>query len=1083
MKIKCKILFFSLLTCTGVNAALAQTLRLTEIAYEEWFFSDDDGDFGNGWIELKNNSSDSILISNYSLKLNNETTEYFLPELKLPSGEHLFIWLSGKNKTSDINNLHAPWFASQNVNKFVLRNLINENDSDSVTVYSRPYWYETHALLEFNNSLAWFNTDTGTPGKQNISRGLWKRTSTFSQFQGRDSSPNGALFFNNKFWILEGWLGGGGESAAISDVWCSEDGRNWIKKNDQAPYYPYSAFVVFQDKMWAFDGNAYFSNDGVTWTKVAENLPFTYHSRAAILNNEIFVLDGNAVHKSSDGINWITIQQNTPWESRLFASFFSFKNKLWMFGGGTYYFTDEDKYFNDVWSSVDGVNWEIETDEAEWIGRLWPGSMVFDNKLWVMGGWRYQDISDPYYGNRNDVWYSEDGRNWKELKSANSWLPRHAPLVWATGESLWISSGFLNNYGLHNDVWTIGAFKTTSQTEFYLNDDQSPSLLSSWSTDENGEDGLPPLGFNYDFQNFNITRPRIFLTSNDSLSFEGEKTTLTIGNEKDSTLLSIESNGYLTAFVNLNNFATLVLKTKDTPNILSAKSQSKLLMESSPGDSVRVNARELNNVVFSGGVYQLSQNTLIKNSATFLNANLFGDSSLRYTANASLRLKSTTDSLVVTKLEFPGDYPPGKLIAESQIFINRVRSTVDSIQFGNGKIILNNSILGAKSLKNANAVSYLVTNDTSRFELTKGAGEEVIPIGTNFSYNPILFTSSAGTFKFSITSIDTLDQFLSSVNLVWRINPLQSSMEEYDVQFYWENLNKNATFSSVYMAVYQYSKDGWNQSSVDVSESTNNSIHFQTNLTGFFFVGDNRQRQRLSSTHLEAQYGDIFDILPITVSSGLPTEVISLDNIVTIENNNLNIKGAGNGKLVVKQLGDSVYAPLIDTIYFIINKRDLLVEVLNPKRKVGETDPIFQLKFEGFAYNDTVDNSNVSPEVSTSSDLFSPAGIYDLTINGDHLNYKYLLKQKKFLIVGSEDLQYFPNPTSGYLDVILNENLLGDVRISIIDLNGVEIFAKTFSIEYNNSLQLLLPDTVNPGLYCIMVEGENFKKTGRLRVQ
>ena len=54
---------------------------------------------------------------------------------------------------------------------------------------------------------------------------------------------------------------------------------------------------------------------------------------------------------------------------------------------------------SDVWHSPDGVNWTCATDSARWPARYGHTSVIFDNKIWVLGG------ATTYAGEDNDVWY------------------------------------------------------------------------------------------------------------------------------------------------------------------------------------------------------------------------------------------------------------------------------------------------------------------------------------------------------------------------------------------------------------------------------------------------------------------------------------------------------------------------------------------------------------------------------------------------------------------------------------------------------------------------------------------------------
>ena len=104
--------------------------------------------------------------------------------------------------------------------------------------------------------------------------------------------------------------------------------------------------------------------------------------------------------------------------------------------------TPARRYYNDVWSSPDGVRWERHTEHAPWAARQYHDVAVFDGRMWVLEG---------YSGaNRNDVWYSEDGTNWYELPGT-PWSPRHAASVFAFDEALWVVAG--NN--MQPDVWKL----------------------------------------------------------------------------------------------------------------------------------------------------------------------------------------------------------------------------------------------------------------------------------------------------------------------------------------------------------------------------------------------------------------------------------------------------------------------------------------------------------------------------------------------------------------------------------------------------------------------------------------------------
>ena len=63
------------------------------------------------------------------------------------------------------------------------------------------------------------------------------------------------------------------------------------------------------------------------------------------------------------------------------------------------------------------------------------GSVVFDGKLWVFGGWAARPTQAL-----NDVWYSSDGVIWQPQAERAPWTPRF-PVAIVFKDKIWIYSG------------------------------------------------------------------------------------------------------------------------------------------------------------------------------------------------------------------------------------------------------------------------------------------------------------------------------------------------------------------------------------------------------------------------------------------------------------------------------------------------------------------------------------------------------------------------------------------------------------------------------------------------------------------
>ena len=115
-----------------------------------------------------------------------------------------------------------------------------------------------------------------------------------------------------------------------------------------------------------------------------------------------------------------------------------FNNKIWVIGGA---YIDSK---NDVWYSADGINWTKATNNAGWEARNNHTSIVFDNKMWVIGG---SDGGTP----KNDVWYSADGINWTKATNNPGWTARYGHTSVVFDNKMWVIGGC--SLGPLNDVW------------------------------------------------------------------------------------------------------------------------------------------------------------------------------------------------------------------------------------------------------------------------------------------------------------------------------------------------------------------------------------------------------------------------------------------------------------------------------------------------------------------------------------------------------------------------------------------------------------------------------------------------------
>lgn len=318
----------------------------------------------------------------------------------------------------------------------------------------------------------------------------WTNVTMRADFAPRDGA--GALVYRDRMWLIGGW-NSRNESYfpldCVNDVWSSADGAAWVMERGNTfgrrGFNPdrdwegrhTAGYVVYQDKMWIVGGDplqghyqndVWNSSDGKNWAHVNKGQPAPWGPRVLhytlAFQNKIWVMGGQTtpqyapareryyddIWNSTDGIHWNrVIPQGEHWSPRgLIGGNVVFQNRMWILGGGTYDTPDtpQRQFFNDVWSSADGVQWTCHIRSAPWHPREYHDVAVFDGKMWVMEGWNKE--------NRNDVWYSSDGVHWHEVPGT-PWKARHAASVFVYQDALWVVAG--NN--MESDVWKLERVK------------------------------------------------------------------------------------------------------------------------------------------------------------------------------------------------------------------------------------------------------------------------------------------------------------------------------------------------------------------------------------------------------------------------------------------------------------------------------------------------------------------------------------------------------------------------------------------------------------------------------------------------
>ncbi len=209
---------------------------------------------------------------------------------------------------------------------------------------------------------------------------------------------------------------------------------------------------------------------GKDWNYVSFNMPFGAKSShtGLVYNSKMWVIGGfnntagilNDVWSSSNGTSWNQALANTNSPSshqftrRSGHSSVVFNNRMWVIGG----YGGGIVQFNDTWSSSNGVSWTQELSDTASPGayqfsqRYGQGSLVFNNKMWVIGG---TDASSNY---KNDVWSSSNGVSWNNdladtaSPGSGQFSQRESPVCLVYNDQMWVIGGISGGNAL-NDAW------------------------------------------------------------------------------------------------------------------------------------------------------------------------------------------------------------------------------------------------------------------------------------------------------------------------------------------------------------------------------------------------------------------------------------------------------------------------------------------------------------------------------------------------------------------------------------------------------------------------------------------------------
>jgi hypothetical protein len=334
------------------------------------------------------------------------------------------------------------WKEKMKNNVFLILSLVFLISSCSKTAGpSQPLWQTTPGATPTPSGREWQEMETKVP---------------FTPKTGFSS-----IEFKGRVWLI-----GGVADNCKNDVWYSNNFETWSTSTPHAEFQTRKehAVCVYDNKMWIIGGisckenkilsDVWVSEDGLTFNAISENPPFGKRAGHNVFtfNEHLFLIAGydgkeekNDVWITKDGKKWEkhnVINPEAIYSPRKNAGLVVYKSKIWLIAG-----ENKGQLLNDVWFSINGVDWEPATDNASFQPRKNASLTVFGGRMWIIGGKKDKD-------EKTDIWWSDDGKKWEEIKFKKFPENLSGFSIIPYRDRLWLLGGMADGKEFTNSIWS-----------------------------------------------------------------------------------------------------------------------------------------------------------------------------------------------------------------------------------------------------------------------------------------------------------------------------------------------------------------------------------------------------------------------------------------------------------------------------------------------------------------------------------------------------------------------------------------------------------------------------------------------------